>query len=92
MKFSFLLVTLLYASLSYSQYRVKFRPPDKKAAKSYCDMENYRKALEEYEILARRESSNPEYNYKAGVCYLNTNIDKSKAIPHLEFAARTNSV
>lgn len=91
MKFFILTITLLISSFSFAQYRVKYRAPDKKAAKTFWDMENYKKALEEYEILARRESSNPEYNYKAGVCYLNTNIDKSKAIPHLEFAARTTS-
>lgn len=91
MKLYCILLSILFASHSFAQYRVKFRAPDKKAAKSFWDMENYRKALEEYEILARRESSNPEYNYKAGVCYLNTNFDKSKAIPHLEFAAKTVS-
>jgi hypothetical protein len=91
MKFYFLIISIFISLCSYAQYRVKYRAPDKKAAKTYWDKEDYRKALEEYEILARRESSNPEYNYKAGVCYLNTNIDKSKAIPHLEFAARTPS-
>lgn len=91
MKFYLIIFLLIQTSTVFAQYKAKFRAPDKKAAKSYWDMENYRKALEEYEILARRESSNPEYNYKAGVCYLNTNIDKAKAIPHLEFAARTPS-
>lgn len=91
MRFYFLILSLLFSLNTLAQYRVKYRAPDKKAAKSFWELENYRKALEEYEILARRESSNPEYNYKAGVCYLNTNIDKAKAIPHLEFAARTVS-
>lgn len=91
MKFYFLIVSILFSLNTIAQYRVKYRAPDKKAAKNFWDMENYRKALEEYEILARRESSNPEYNYKAGVCYLNTNIDKAKAIPHLEFAAKAVS-
>lgn len=91
MRFYFLIISIFISFVTYAQYRVKYRAPDKKAAKTFWDMENYRKALEEYDILARRESSNPEYNYKAGVCYINTNIDKSKAIPHLEFAARTAS-
>lgn len=91
MRFYIVIISVLCSLSTYAQYRVKYRAPDKKAAKTFFEMDNFKKALEEYEILARRESSNPEYNYKAGVCYLNTNIDKSKAIPHLEFAARTAS-
>ncbi|MBA3971813.1 MAG: hypothetical protein H0X46_06645, partial [Bacteroidetes bacterium] len=34
------------------------------------------------------ESKNDKYNYNIAICYLNTNINKTKAIPYLEIMAR----
>ena len=34
--------------------------------------------------LIKESPDNQIYNYRIGVCYLNTNIDKSNAIPFLE--------
>lgn len=50
----------------------------------YFKYENYNYALEEFLNDYEEDAENYELNYKIGVCYLNTNIDKAKAIPYLE--------
>lgn len=44
---------------------------------------NFEGALEEYEALLKNVD-NRKFNYRLAICYLNTNIDKKKAIPLLE--------
>lgn len=53
-------------------------------ANAYLTKGNFDQALEEYLLLLEDEPGNLKYNYRAGVCYLNSNIDKGKAIPFLE--------
>ena len=45
---------------------------------------NFKEALDAYLILLKDNESDKKCNYRTGVCYLNTNIDKSNAIPYLE--------
>lgn len=92
--FSLFLSFILLANLGWAQLapRPGAPPPkqgngDNKAAKDNFTLGNYVAALQEYEALVKKDPSNLEYNYKAGVCYLYTNFDKSKAIPYLEFVA-----
>lgn len=49
---------------------------------------NYDEALTDYLDLLEDDAKNMEYNYRIGVCYLNTNINKAKAIPYLEVVTR----
>lgn len=78
---------LLCVSLpSYSQ-----KPPVKKAAAGDEKLaeENFRNgnfegALDEYLVLIKKDPANEKYNYRIGVCYLNTDIDKTKAISYFE--------
>lgn len=49
---------------------------------------NYEEALPDFLQLLNSDSKNEVYNYNVGVCYLNTNINKSKAIPYLEIVTR----
>lgn len=49
---------------------------------------NYEDALEDYLQLLSGDAKNEIYNYNTGVCYLNTNINKSKAVPYLEIVTR----
>lgn len=51
---------------------------------------NYEGALEELLELYELEQDNDEYAYFIGVCYLNTNIDKSMAVNYLEQAASSS--
>lgn len=53
------------------------------AAKQFMDFGNYKDAMREYLKLLKDKPDNDEYNYKIGVCYLNTNIDKCYAISYL---------
>ncbi|HEX8515699.1 MAG TPA: hypothetical protein VF868_05820 [Bacteroidia bacterium] len=45
---------------------------------------NYEAALDDYLELLDKDSKSDKYNYNIAICYLNTNINKSKAIPYLE--------
>jgi hypothetical protein len=45
---------------------------------------NFEGALEEYLQLLEKEPKNEKFNYRIGVCYLNTNINRKKAIPYFE--------
>ncbi len=57
-------------------------------AETKLSAENYDDALEDYLQLISIEPKNDLYNYNTAVCYLNTNINKSKAIPYLEIVVR----
>jgi hypothetical protein len=55
-------------------------------ANDYFEQENYIKALEIYQKLYPKDSLNPEINYKIGVCYFDTKIDKYKAFKYFKTA------
>jgi len=48
----------------------------------------YHEALKKYLKIYETEFENIELNYNIGICYLYTNLNKTKAIPHLEFVAK----
>lgn len=50
--------------------------------------ENYEEALEDYLSLISSDPKNETYNYNAAVCYLNSNINKAKAVPYMEIVTR----
>lgn len=64
---------------------------DPKIAEAKFKAANYDEALTDYLDLLDVDSKNMEYNYRIGVCYLNTNINKAKAIPYLEIVTRQNN-
>lgn len=71
----------------------EFKPDgSKKAARGYFKYQNFRFSLKEYEELLKKDSNNVEYRYKVAQCYLYTNIDKSKAIRHLEWVVKQPKV
>lgn len=47
---------------------------------------SFDQALTIYLSEHKEDPLNPELNYRIGFCYLETNVDKKKAIPYLEFA------
>lgn len=62
---------------------------DAKKAKVFFEFDkNYKDALTEYLKLLKDEPNDPEINYRIGLCYLYTNIDKKKAYKYLEIMAR----
>jgi hypothetical protein len=72
-----LLVLFFVSVVSYAQDR-------KKAARLF-DAGNFEAALEEYLLIHEKARTDAMVNYRIGVCYLNTNIDKPAAIPFLDF-------
>lgn len=62
-----------------------------KLANEYFNDGNFAAALDEYLDLLESNPDDEKFNYRAGVCYLNTNIDKSNAIPYLEKALASES-
>jgi len=60
-------------------------------ADDYIDVGNYQKALEIYDSLLSKDIDNANLNFKMGYCYLNTKLNKHKAIPYLEKAVKNVS-
>jgi hypothetical protein len=60
--------------------------PEEAAAK--LKLGNYEDALGDYLQLLNEDPKNVIYNYNVGVCYLNSNVSKAKAIPYLEIVTR----
>lgn len=50
---------------------------------------NYEDALDEYLFLLNKAPKDEKLNYRAGICYLNSNVNKAKAVPYLEIVTRT---
>ncbi|MCO6500586.1 MAG: PD40 domain-containing protein [Vicingus serpentipes] len=57
-----------------------------KAANQFFNDNNFNAALNIYLSNIADNKEDQKFNYRVGVCYLNTNIDKSNAIPYLEKA------
>jgi len=49
---------------------------------------NYPMALTAYKALLSKQSGNMEFNYRLGICYLRTNINKKEAIKYLEIVTK----
>lgn len=62
---------------------------DPKRAKEYFSNKNYTDAAYIYEALTKKDPSNMEYQLNAGICYLNSNIDKARAVQFLEKATKS---
>ena len=72
-----IVILLLISILSYGQ-------GNDKLANDYFKKKFYPVALKEFQKLVKKYPSNPEYNFKLAVCYLETNIDKKAALALLE--------
>ncbi len=53
-------------------------------ANEFFKYNNYIMAMPIYKALIRKDPSNPEYNYRLGICYIETRINRLEAIPFLE--------
>jgi hypothetical protein len=60
----------------------------KKDANGAFTSGDFNSALASYKDLVKSSAENPEYNYRYGVCLLNTNSIKSKAVEPLEKASK----
>jgi Tol biopolymer transport system component len=87
MKRILLLISFFSAGPSFSFSQVKETDP--KVANEKFANGNFADALEDYLDLLEGDPKNDKYNYRVGICYLNTNINKAKAIPYLEIVTRS---
>ncbi|MFT4523950.1 MAG: WD40 repeat protein/outer membrane protein OmpA-like peptidoglycan-associated protein [Bacteroidia bacterium] len=60
----------------------------KRGAMDYYWGGNFRAAIEDFLILLSKDPSNVETNFYIGACYLESNIDKTKAISYLEYVVQ----
>lgn len=79
-----------FTNFTFSQSQEELILTRKYASNSFRDG-NYEYALENYLILYELDKKNIELNYRIGICYTETNIDKEKAISHLEFVVSHNN-
>jgi len=62
---------------------------DDREAEEHFKHKNYFMAMPVYKDLLKLDRNNAEYNYKVGLCYLRTNIDKTASITYFEKAYKT---
>ena len=77
---------LSYKTILLQAQSDKFLDP--REAKEHYSHKNYIAALRVYKELLKKDAQNVDYRYKIALCYLNTNINKSLAIPYLEFITK----
>ena len=63
-----------------------------KVADKYFEAKNYKDALPLYSQLVSNYPKDPNYNYRYGASLLFADVDKSKALPYLEFAVGRTEV
>ncbi len=61
------------------------QPDEKLGAADYFALKDYNHALEEYLKQYTIKKNDADINNYIGICYLNINDDKAKALPYLEF-------
>ncbi len=84
-------IAFSYASNAIAQSKTdKFIDP--REAKEHFSHNNFFAAIPVYKQLIKQEPANADYNYKLGLCYLYTNINKALAIPYLETASKQDKV
>lgn len=86
-----LLVFVFFLSLNSINAQSKDRKVLINKAEAKFKTGNYDEALDDYLQLVIDEPKNPEFNYNLGVCYLNSNGVKSKAVPYLEIVVRSEN-
>jgi len=77
---------LLIVNLLFTLSIVAQKGESLKEANQFFSEGNFKEALGIYLSNKSDHIEDQKFNYRVGVCYLNTNIDKSNAIPYLEKA------
>lgn len=83
-------ITVLFVicTLSFFSQDDTFTEVTSESALAKVKLGNYEDALPDFLQLLNSDSRNELFNYNVGVCYLNSNINKAKAIPYLEIVTR----
>jgi len=87
-KYVIILLLIFACNLGYAQGKKTPNGP-KKAARSFLGYEDYNRALVELLKIYKGNRYDAQLNLNLGICYLNVNDDRSKAIPYLEYVLST---
>ncbi len=79
--FSLLSISNVFAQISNEEYYLLTENAD-----NLIENEQFDKALPLYLRLNKNDTLNADLNFKIGVCYINSKLDKKKAVPYLEKA------
>lgn len=88
MKKQYLCVLVLFMGIIANAQEDNLTKVTPEGAAAKIKVGNYEDALGDYLQLLNEDPKNMLYNYNVGVCYLNSNVNKTKAIPYLEIVAR----
>ena len=102
MRFLFAFIPLLWLNVAVAQQSKKLEKKValgkdqvselKKAGAEYFKSDNYKSALPIYKQLQQNDPNNTEFNYRLGICYLYTNVNKKSAAGFLIKAAEGKDV
>jgi hypothetical protein len=84
--------SLLFVLLIASTQLFAQATGDAKLANEYFNDGNFNGALGQYLELLKATPNDSKLNYRTGVCYLNTNINKAAAIPYLENVLKSDDI
>ena len=79
--FSLLSISNVFTQISNEEYYLLTENAD-----NLIENEQFDKALPLYLRLNKSDSLNADLNFKIGVCYINSKLEKKKAVPYLEKA------
>jgi hypothetical protein len=86
--FSLLILIISFGAINAQEQDIALI---KKYAENAFRDQDYEFALENYLELYKLDKNEIDLNYRIGICYTETNIDKEKAIPFLEFVVSHNN-
>lgn len=86
MKTAVLLLMIFMTGMSMVAQTSSRNDEMKLDADYYLMLKDYGKALDMYLKIIRTEPDNADIKHRIGICYLNSENDKEKAIPYLEEA------
>lgn len=82
-------LTLSFTVIAQSDFKLPANA-DPGLADEKFNANNFTAALKDYLFLLKKDPKNSMYSYRVGLCFLNTNINKAKAIPYLEAETKTD--
>lgn len=83
MRYTLLLIVLMFTN------GISFAQVDHRDANELYKKGNYLMAIDEYKKLLKLERDDPTYNFRLGVCYLKTNLDRKRASQYFARAKAT---
>ena len=84
MKFRTIILLVVILCFNSIELRADDGKINARKANELYQKSNFLEALNQYKYLVKSDEKNIEYNFRLGVCYLNTYVNKSAAIPYFK--------